>query len=107
MQEKLAKLKAEGFNLGDPNIKKESLVEKVVRENIERSDKRNKEENIALLDLLKGDEKRKEKIEKIITDKVAVFKADTIADEAKNKSDEAISKEFFKVTRDFDDSILA
>lgn len=76
--------------------KKESLIEKVVRENITEAEKREALEVVPLLDLLKGDDKRKESIEKIITDKVAVFSEDVLNDDAKNKTDEALNKEYYK-----------
>lgn len=104
MKEKLTKLKAEGFG---GSSKKESMVEKAVRESIEESQKRNSNETVGVLDLLKGDDKRKEKIEKIINDKVSVYKEDTIANDAKTKTDEALSKEFYKQIMDFDESMLS
>ena len=108
MKEKLAKLKAEGvLSIDAAASKKDRLIEKVVRENIEQSEKREVKETVAVLDLLKGDDKRKEKIEKIITDKVSVYKEDTIASDAKTKTDEALSKEFFRIIKDFDESMLA
>lgn len=95
------------MNVDGPGAKKESLIEKVVRENIEQSEKREVKETVAVLDLLKGDDKRKEKIEKMITDKVSVYKEDTIANDAKSKTDDALSKEFFKTIKDFDETMLA
>ena len=93
MQEKLTKLKAEGL-IG--STKKESIIQKAVRESIEESQKRDASETVVVLDLLKGDDKRKEKIEKIITDKVSVYKEDVIANDDKTKTDQALSKEFYK-----------
>jgi hypothetical protein len=103
MQEKLIKIKETEDPSSEVLGKKESLVEKIVRENITEAEKRKSSEVVPLIDLLKGDDKRKESIEKIITDKVAVYTDDNLNDEAKNKSDEALNKEFYKQITNFDE----
>jgi Skp family chaperone for outer membrane proteins len=103
MQEKLLKIKEIEDPVGGSMAKKESLIEKVVRENITEASNRDLGEVVPLLDLLKGDDKRKENIEKIITDKVGAFSEDNLNDEAKNKSDEALNKEFYKQITNFDE----
>jgi hypothetical protein len=88
------------------NGPKESMVEKAVRMQIEESDKRDKKEVVTVIDLLKGDDKRKEKIEKIITEKVAEFNEDNETDEVKKKSEEQLVKDFYNKVTNYDDKQL-
>jgi hypothetical protein len=57
-----------------------------------------------VLELINGDENRKKKIFDGIFKSIAVFKSD---DKENEESNDKKSKEFFKVIKDFDISMLA
>ena len=59
-----------------------------------------------VIDLFNGDDKRKEKLEKIISEKVAEYREDVEGNDAKKKSDEQLAKDFYNKITNFDEKSL-
>lgn len=88
MEEKLAKLKEQGFTLGSAE-KSESLLDKVIRESVEQQTDEKLKEEIKLIDMKGIDEKTDEKITNIIDTKISVYREDEDPEAANKKSEEA------------------
>jgi hypothetical protein len=102
MQEKLAKIRTAPIDGAAPV----SAVERSVGDDIKKAQEIEGSE-VPVLDMMKGaDKKVQASIEKILSDKVSVYREDVPSEEKKKKSDEQINKSFYNTITDFNDSSL-